>query len=203
LHSDTDSSVLCAIVGEAVKINRSKGLPYLYNEKKHIGENCIAEITKEFACEMGFDNWHQITNHSNRKLGVTTVATNAEKGVLPVLMKSLRHKQLNTQLNYQLANEDMLKSYQSAMVGKHVLKPTEDMENVKKARISLEAIEDVSVKEHCSVNHVMDTYEEMDEKSKTYVTDSSGSTLGSKKELLVSVPTTRDLDTITTSDSER
>jgi hypothetical protein len=103
---------LCAIVREAVKNNRSKGLPYLYNEKKHIGENCIAEITKEFACEMGFDNWHRITNHSNRKLGVTTVATNAEKGVLPVLMKSTRHKHLNTQLNYQLENEDMLKSYQ-------------------------------------------------------------------------------------------
>ncbi len=67
----------------------------------------------------------------------------------------------------------------------------------------MEAIEDVSVKEHCSVNHVSDTYQDINNKSKSYVTDSCGSTLGSKNDLLVSVPTTRDLDTITTADSQQ
>lgn len=66
------------------------------------------------------------TNNSNQKLEVATVASKAEKGCLPVLMKSARLKHLNTQVAYQLENEDMLHSYQTAMVGKHVIKPGDD-----------------------------------------------------------------------------
>jgi hypothetical protein len=114
---------------------RKNGIPYLYNKKKKIGENKIAEITKEFACEMGFDIWHKITNHSNRKLGVTTVASNSDNGCLPVLMKSARHKHLSMQLPYPLVNEDMCHNYQMAMVGKHVDKPSGQPPK-KKARFS-------------------------------------------------------------------
>ncbi len=32
---------------------------FLYNENKKIGENGIVDVTKEFACEIGFDNWHE------------------------------------------------------------------------------------------------------------------------------------------------
>jgi hypothetical protein len=32
--------------------------PYLYNEKQPVGENSIDANTKDFAKEMGFDNWH-------------------------------------------------------------------------------------------------------------------------------------------------
>jgi hypothetical protein len=82
---------------------------------------------------MGFNNWHKITNLSNCKLGVTTAATNTDKGVLLVLMKSARHKHLNRKVHYQLENENMLHSYQKAMVGKHVMKPTNENQAMKKA----------------------------------------------------------------------
>lgn len=36
---------------------RAKNLPFLYNNKKTIGENSIDGNTKDFAKEMGFDNW--------------------------------------------------------------------------------------------------------------------------------------------------
>jgi hypothetical protein len=208
--------VFCAQATEKqLKSNRSQGLPYLYNENKQVGENHIAKITKEFACEMGFENWHKITNHSNRKLGVTTVATNAEKGVLPVLMKSARHKHLNTQLNYQLENEDMRKSYQLAMVGKHVMKPAEEIKVVKKTRFSSEAGDECSWKENSSVQDINDTYHDYNDKANilsryqevkdiaSNVTDSSVLGHDTNNDTLVSEPSIRDVDTITTSDSQR
>ncbi len=80
---------------------RSKNLPYLYNEKQPIRENSINKNTKEFAKEMGFDNWERCTNHDNRKLGITTIVTNADAGVNPLMLKVTRHKKIQTSMSYQ------------------------------------------------------------------------------------------------------
>jgi hypothetical protein len=95
-----------------------------------MGENRIVDIIKEFA-------WVSTTGIKLPTLATanweTTAVTNTDKGVLLVLMKSARHKHLNRKVHYQLENENMLHSYQKAMVGKHVMKPTNENQAMKKA----------------------------------------------------------------------
>jgi hypothetical protein len=101
----------------------ANNLPYLYNENQPVGENTIDGCTKEFAKAMGFENWERCTNHGNRKLGITTAMTNAEKGIAPIVLGAARHKNYNTSLGYQKPNKHMYQTYNNAIVGKHVKSP--------------------------------------------------------------------------------
>jgi hypothetical protein len=85
--------------------------PYLYNKKQPVGENSIDGNMKEFVKEMGFANWERCTNHGNRKLGITTAVTNADKSISTVVLKVARHKNITSQQPYQQTNVDMLHNY--------------------------------------------------------------------------------------------
>jgi hypothetical protein len=104
----------------AMRLNK---LPYLYNKRQPMGENSIDGNTKDFAKQMGFDNWQRCTNHGNRKLGITTAVTNAEKNISTVILKVARHKNITSQQPYQQTNVDMLHNYNTAIVGNHVEPP--------------------------------------------------------------------------------
>lgn len=113
---------------------RKKKLPYLYSKKKPIGENNVDGNTKEFAQEMGFANWEKCTNHGNRKLGITTLVTNADKGCMPLILKTTRHKNIKTSLDYQKENPDMQETYNHSIIGKHVAPPPKSPDNRKVPR---------------------------------------------------------------------
>jgi hypothetical protein len=117
---------------------RANNQPYLYNPKKPIGENSIDGNTKEFAREMGFENWERCTNHGNRKLAITTAMTNADKGMAPVILGVARQKDFKTSLIYQKQNQHMYDTYDSAIVGKHVKSPPKNPRDLKQARIKEE-----------------------------------------------------------------
>ena len=72
---------------------------------------------------MGFENPECCTAHGNRKLGSTTVVTNAEKDCNTVILEASRHRSIQTSLTYQKVNEDNMESYQKAIIGKHVVPP--------------------------------------------------------------------------------
>jgi hypothetical protein len=72
----------------------------------------------------GFTEWERCTNHSNRKLGVTTVVSNADKGIQHLVSKACRHKDANTQKRYFKESTESMHSYNRAVLGKHVPSPT-------------------------------------------------------------------------------
>jgi hypothetical protein len=120
----TQERLFCAQASQKqMKAFAANNLPYLYNENQPVGENKIDGCTKEFAKAMGFENWERCTNHGNRKLGITTAMTNADKGIAPIVLGAARHKNYNTSLGYQLPNKDMYHTYNNALVGKHVKSP--------------------------------------------------------------------------------
>ena len=98
--------------------------PYLYNPNLWVGENNIDGINKEFAEYIGFDNPERCTNHSNRKLGISTAVTNAPVGIQHVVAKASRHKNVNTQKHYFKESSDVMQAYSRAISGKHVPSPT-------------------------------------------------------------------------------
>jgi hypothetical protein len=63
-----------------------------------------------------------------------------------------------------LENEDMLCSYQMAMVGKHVMMPDEEIEWVKEARFSLESREDTMKKDNMCFEDTSVTYHDYEDK---------------------------------------
>ncbi len=135
LCTPTQERVFCAKASIAqMKEYRANNLPYLYNEKKPVGENNIDGNTKDFAKEMGFDNWQRCTNHGNRKLGITTIVTNADAGIAPLMLQVTRHKRIQTSMAYQKENPQMQKTYNKAVVGKHVNSPPESPDNHKMPR---------------------------------------------------------------------
>jgi hypothetical protein len=109
-------------------------MPHLYNEKKPMGENSIDGITKEFAKEMGFENWERCTNHGNRKLGLTTAMTNTETVIAPIVLGTGRHKNFNTSLTYVKSNPRMRHKYDNAIHGKHSKSPPASPKHKKMAR---------------------------------------------------------------------
>jgi len=111
---------------------KNKGLPYLYNPNLIIGENKIDGINKDFAEFMEFEHWERCTNHSNRKLGITTAVSNAESGIQHIVMKASRHKDANTQKRYLKEGPQTMQAYSKAMMGKHVPSPTKSPDYKKK-----------------------------------------------------------------------
>jgi len=98
--------------------------PYLYNPNLLIGENNIDGINKDFAEFIGLENWERCTNHSNRKLGISTAVSNAPTGIQHVVAKASRHKDVNTQKRYFKESADTMQAYSRAITGKHVPSPT-------------------------------------------------------------------------------
>jgi len=98
--------------------------PYLYNPNLIIGENNIDGINKEFAEFIGLEIWERCTNHSNRKLGISTAVSNAPTGIQHVVAKASRHKDVNTQKRYFKESVDTMQAYSRAITGKHVPSPT-------------------------------------------------------------------------------
>jgi hypothetical protein len=135
INVPTQVRVFCGKASsKQMKEFRANNLPYLYNEKQPIGENSIDANTKEFAKEMGFDNWQRCTNHGNRKLGITTIVTNADAGVAPLMLKVSEQKNIQTSMSYQKENPTMQKTYDKALIGKHVNSPPKSPNNHKCSR---------------------------------------------------------------------
>jgi hypothetical protein len=96
---------------------------YLYNPNLCVGENKIDGINKDFVQLCGFTDWEKCTNHSKRKLSVTTAVSNADKGIQQLVSKACRHKDANTQKRYFKESTDTMQSYNRAVLGKHVPSP--------------------------------------------------------------------------------
>jgi len=117
--------VLCRLYNtKQMKKWRRENKPYLYNPNLIIGENSIDGINKEFAEFIGLQNWERCTNHSNRKLGISTAVSNAPTGIQHVVAKASRHKDVNTQKRYFKESADTMQAYNRAITGKHVPSPT-------------------------------------------------------------------------------
>jgi hypothetical protein len=111
--------------------------PYLYNPNLCVGENNIDGINKDLARLCGFTEWERCTNHSNRKLGVTTAVSNADKGSQHLVSKACWHKDANTQKRYVKESTETMHSYNRAVLGKHVPSPTKSPRHEpKKMRIN-------------------------------------------------------------------
>jgi hypothetical protein len=136
---------------------RVKKLPYLYNKNLPLGENTISTANKKFAQLIGFENWERCTNHGNRALAITTVATNAEKGCEKIMCGTARPSTLQVSLGYQRENPKMRKTYDKALTGKHsntppaspaerkVLRIDDDEEDLKPASTKNPTLEQVYV----------------------------------------------------------
>jgi hypothetical protein len=149
-----------------------KNLPYKYNPNCVLGEHNITDVTKEFAEEMGFDQWQKCTNHSNRKLGISTVVSNAATGIQHIVSKAARHKDVNTHKKYFKESADTMQSYNKAMTGRHVplrnnspqsekqkpeasptTSPVREMKKVKVAEVQLKKEEDnLTIAEHATID---------------------------------------------------
>jgi hypothetical protein len=108
-----------------------KKLPYKYNPNCVLEEHNITDVTKEFAEDMGFDQWQKCTNHSNRKLGISTAVSNAPTGIQHVVSKAARHKDANTQNRYFKESTDTMQSYNKAITGRHVPLPNNSPQSQK------------------------------------------------------------------------
>jgi hypothetical protein len=73
--------------------------------------------------EMGFDCWEKCTGHGLCKMGITNAMTYAETNVAPVVLGASRHKNYQTSLAYQKPYDDMYRSYNRALLGRHVSSP--------------------------------------------------------------------------------
>jgi hypothetical protein len=116
--------VLCSAGNKTMlkKYRSGKG-QYMYNPKLPVGENTVGPLCKEMAEEMGFDRWEKCTGHGLRKMGITNAMTYAETNIAPVVLGASRHKNYQTSLAYQKPNDDMYRSYNKAIKGKHGSSP--------------------------------------------------------------------------------
>jgi hypothetical protein len=113
-----------------------KDLPYLYNPNVWVGENQIDGINKDFAQYCGFTNWQRCTNHSNRKLGVTTAVLNAKVGIQHIISTACCHKDANMQKRYFVESARTMQAFSRAVLGKHVPSPSKTpTKNPKKRRV--------------------------------------------------------------------
>lgn len=101
-----------------------KDLPYLYNPNVWVGENQIDGINKDFAQYCGFTNWQRCTNHSNRKLGVTTAVLNAKVGIQHIISTACCHKDANMQKRYFVESARTMQAFSRAVLGKQVPSPS-------------------------------------------------------------------------------
>jgi hypothetical protein len=116
--------VLCSAGNKTMlKQFRSGKGRYMYNPKLPVGENTVGPLCKEMAEEMGFDRWEKCTGHGLRKMGITNAMTYAETNIAPVVLGASRHKNYQTSLAYQRPNDDMYRSYNKAIIGRHVSSP--------------------------------------------------------------------------------
>jgi hypothetical protein len=98
--------------------------PYQYNPNLCVGENNVGGINKDLARLCSLTEWERCTNHSYRKLGVTTAVSNADKGSQYLVSKACWHKDANTQKRYFKESMETMHSYNRAVLGKHVPSPT-------------------------------------------------------------------------------
>ncbi|MFY7882254.1 MAG: hypothetical protein ACOVR6_08160 [Fimbriimonas sp.] len=133
LCSPEQERVLCKPYSteQRKKYTRNK-LPYLYNHNLVLGEHSVVTATKEFAERMGFEDWERCTNHSNRKMGISVAVSNGETGIQHIISKTSRHKDANTQKRYFKESNETMKSYNKAILGKHVRSPTKSPIHTKK-----------------------------------------------------------------------
>jgi len=116
--------VLCSAGNKTMlKQYRSGKGKYMYNPKLPVGENTVGPLCKEMAEEMGFERWEKCTGHGLRKMGITNAMTYAETNIAPVVLGASRHKNYQTSLAYQKPNDDMYRSYNKAIKGKHGSSP--------------------------------------------------------------------------------
>jgi len=92
--------VFCMLASPSqCKQHADNGHAYIYNPKRPVGVNKIDNTV--LAKRMGFENPDRCTAHGNRKLGITTVVTNAPKDCNKVILEASRHKSIQTSLTYQ------------------------------------------------------------------------------------------------------
>jgi len=138
--------VFCMLASPSqCKQHADNGHAYIYNPKRPVGVNKIDNTV--LAKRMGFENPDRCTAHGNRKLGITTVVTNAPKDCNKVILEASRHKSIQTSLTYQKVNEDNMESYQKAICRKHVLPPN-DNGNAKRRHKATESIASTGTIEH-------------------------------------------------------
>jgi len=137
--------ILCQAGNKAMLKNYRAGKgPYIYNPKLPVGANTVGPLCQEMALEMGFDMWEKCTGHGLRKMGITNAMTYAETNIAPVVLGASRHKNYQTSLAYQKPNDDMYRSYNKAMLGRHVPSPPKRSRSKRRKKV-VESNEDEDI----------------------------------------------------------
>jgi hypothetical protein len=112
------------------------------------------------ALEMGFDMWEKCTGHGLRKMGITNAMTYAETNIAPVVLGASQHKNYLTSLAYQKPNNDMYRSYNKAISGRHVPSPPKVHRSKRRKKVEESNVEQDNVSNEGNIVEMDNNYVE-------------------------------------------